>query len=155
MPFPELLEQSLNRLQGAASFDRTDPAHQERLGGFLLQLYSAGIVDFRAHNPAIARTVSERPVASPVARWQARQGRFVTSLFHVAVNIEDEIGRQLFAWLDGNHDRPALQTKLWDFLKAQGTLNLPGQDETALKRKLESDLDNNLVKLAQSGLLIG
>jgi hypothetical protein len=73
----------------------------------------------------------------------------------VAVNIEDEIGRQLFAWLDGNHDRPALQTKLWDFLKAQGTLNLPGQDETALKRKLESDLDNNLVKLAQSGLLIG
>jgi hypothetical protein len=73
----------------------------------------------------------------------------------VAVNIEDEIGRQLFAWLDGTNDRVTLLAKLWDFLQAQGTLNSAGQDEAALKRKLESDLDTNLVKLAQSGLLIG
>ena len=43
----------------------------------------------------MARKASERPVASPVARWQAQHGNSVSNLFHVAVKVEDEIGRSL------------------------------------------------------------
>lgn len=151
LPFPELLQRTTQRNNKEDKSTRRD---SEDLKGFLLRLYAAGIVEFRASAPTFTSTVSEYPVASPVARWQAARGSFVTSLFHIAVKVEDEIGRQLLTWLDGTHDRKALREMLWDFLKARNALNQTSDSELELRQKLAADLDQNLAKLSRLGLLV-
>jgi hypothetical protein len=76
-------------------------------------------------------------------------------LFHIAVKIEDEIGRSLLTWLDGTLDRKALLEKLWGFLESKKALDLPDGDESAARRELETNLEKNLEKLARLGLLAG
>ena len=112
------------------------------------------MVDFRTHLPALARAVSVQPVVSPLMRWQARHGDVVTSQLHISVKIEDEVGRCLLSSLDGTLAHGALAEKLWDLLKSKNALP-HGDDETAQRRQIESDLERNLEKLARMGLLVG
>jgi SAM-dependent methyltransferase len=155
LSFDELLNQAKIRLQQADVRDESDGQTRERFSSFLLQLYSAGVVELRAGLSPIARSVSDRPVASPIARWQAQHGDVATTVFHVAVRIEDEIGRSLLIWLDGTLDRKALLVKLWDLLKSKDALILPDGNETAARQELEQKLEQNLQKLAGLGLLVG
>lgn len=150
LPFAELLLKSTTHLGPRHSPAATDA---DALQKFLLQLYAANIVEFRASAPAFTTQVSARPVASPVARWQATRGDFVTSLFHIAVKVEDEIGRQLLTWLDGTRDRTALTDKLWQLFQSQNALQNLGRNETETRQKLAAELERNLEKLARFGLL--
>lgn len=152
LPFAELLAKASTRL-GTATHPSASDA--EGLRKFLLQLYAANIVEFRASAPAFTTNVSERPVASPVARWQAARGDFVTSLFHIAVKVEDEIGRNLITWLDGTHHREALAAKLWQLLQSQNAGQNLGHSEAAARAKIAAELETNLKKLARFGLLAG
>lgn len=151
LPYADLLEQAQTQLA-----KRREPTSDEAnaLRGFLLQLYAAGMVEFRAGAPAFTSVVSERPMASPVARWQATRGDFVTSLFHIAVKVEDEIGRHLLSWLDGQHDHPSLLGKLWQFLQSKSALESKASEESVVRAKLGSELETNLRKLARLGLLV-
>jgi SAM-dependent methyltransferase len=153
VPFGELLEQSLALLRDTPTAHDQSPHQGPRLCEFLLQLYSAAIVDFRTVAPRMVHHASERPLASPVARWQVRRENFVTSALHIAVQIEDEVGRSLLSWLDGTNDRTALHEKLWHLLRSHNAL--PDGDETTARRELASQLEKNLAKLARLGLLAG
>ncbi len=155
LPFEEMMQQAMISSSQEGVSDQSDAQAREHLSEFLLKLYSAGIVEFRASLPLIARGASERPVASPVARWQAQQGDVVTSLFHIAVKVEDEIGRRLLSWLDGTLDRKALLERIWILLESKKALVIPNGDETAARRAIELSLENNLEKLARLGLLVG
>src|SRR5439155_21852210 len=148
LPFEEVMQQAMISSRQEQVSDSNDGQAREQLSEFLLKLYSAGIVEFRASLPPIARGASERPVASPVARWQAQHGEVVTALFHIAVKVEDEIGRHLLSWLDGTLDRKALLEKLWFLLESNKALVIPNGDETAARREIELGLQNNLEKLA-------
>ena len=128
---------------------------ESRLSEFLLRIYHAGTVEFRTWLPPIARAVSERPVASPVARWQARHGLFVTSLFHIAVKVEDEIGRSLLSWMDGTVDHGGLLERIEQLLVSRDALILVDGDASAVRRKLAGELEANLAKLTRLGLLVG
>lgn len=154
MPFAEARQQAgtLLQNQGVTADGPAEPP--EKLAAFLLELYSAGVVEFRTHLPALAGTVGARPVVSPLMRWQVRHGDMVTSQLHMAVKIEDEIGRCLLSSLDGTLTHDALVEKLWNFLKSKNALP-PGDDESAQRRRVESDLKKNLEKLARMGLLVG
>lgn len=132
--------------------DRSEAAAQ--LAGFLLQVYSAGIIDFRYSASSAAANVSDRPVGSALARWQLQKRNLVTSLYHLPVQIEDEVGRNLLAWLDGSLDRSALANRLWEFMKTRRALK-ENSSETEARRDLETQLDQNLQKLARVGLLAG
>jgi len=154
LPFDELLHKAANTLTQAGIATENESELAEKFSAFLLDLYGAGVVEFRTKAPAIARTISERPEVSPLTRWQVQQGQFVTSQFHVAVKIEDEIGRCLLSSLDGTLDRPALLEKLWQLLKSKNALNVQDHDEITLRQKIETDLDRNLEKLARLGLLV-
>ncbi|PYJ79720.1 MAG: hypothetical protein DME22_25055 [Verrucomicrobia bacterium] len=155
LPFEEVLQQAMISSSQERVSDPNDGQARERLSEFLLKLYSAGVVQFRAGLPPIARGASERPVASPVARWQAQHGDIVTSMFHIAVKVEDEIGRHLLSWLDGTLDRKALLERVWFLLESKKALVVPNGDETAARREIELSLENNLEKLARLGLLVG
>ena len=153
MPFELLLAAAMSRLTDAGIVEINDPT-RVALCEFLLRLYASGTVELRTSSPTLARQTSVRPVASPVARWQVQRGNLVTSLFHIAVKIEDEIGRCLLSSLDGHHDRAALTEKIWQLLKSKNALIISDGDEATARRKIESDLESNLEKLAKIGLLV-
>jgi SAM-dependent methyltransferase len=54
----------------------------------------------------------ERPTASPLARWQARQGPELTSLAYTTVRMEEPAARALIGLLDGTRDRAAIRADL-------------------------------------------
>lgn len=127
------------------------------LGAEILQCYTANMVELRTSPANFTIQVSERPVASPLARWQANSGLRVTSLRHEVVNL-DEFNRQLVKLLDGNHDRAALLEAL-NGLVAKGVLvaeqqGQPVKDPTALRELLTQVLDYVLPYLARCNLLL-
>ena len=62
--------------------------------------------------PQVAEIPSERPLASVVARWQARNGTKVTNLWHHTLDLQDAPARALLALFDGTRDRDALDAAI-------------------------------------------
>ena len=154
LAYSEVLRQALAPQSQAGVSRASDGDSSNRLASFLLELYGAGVVEFRTTLPATVREVSPRPSASPLARWQVRQGDFVTSQFHIAVKVEDEVGRCLLSSLDGTLDRTALLERVWMLLKSKNAVVVPDGDEALARSKVAEDLDKNLDKLARLGLLV-
>ncbi len=75
-------------------------------------------------------------------------------MLHIAVKIEDDIGKSLLTWLDGTLDRKALLVNLWALLQSKNALTLLNGDESAARRELEASLERNLGKLVRLGLLV-
>ncbi len=154
LAFEELHLEAAERLKHQG-IKGSETQSREKLADFLLSLYSAGVVEFRTEVPVVARKASEKPMASPVARWQAHQGDFVSTLFHIAVKVEDAIGQSLLCWLDGTLDRTALVEKTWRLLESKNALNLQDGNTAAARGEIASKLEQNLEKLARLGLLVG
>jgi hypothetical protein len=62
--------------------------------------------------PPLAVTVGERPVASPLARWQATRRDQLTNLRHEVVRISDATAREVLTLLDGSRGRGQLADAL-------------------------------------------
>jgi methyltransferase-like protein len=104
------------------------------------KLYAAGLLELYTHPPKLKRTVSQRPVASSLARAQARQGHSVTNLRHGKIDLEDQTTRRLLILLDGTRDQNQLLAQL---------------RETAGGTQISSDeLETNLRHCAELALLI-
>src|SRR3954468_16055874 len=85
-----------------------------------------------------ARDPGERPVASPLARWQAAHGGGLTSLGYTTVRMGEPAARALIELLDGTHDRRGIVAAL--------------RERTGLELT-EDDLEANLRELARLFLL--
>ena len=85
----------------------------------------------------------KRPLASPLARWQARRGGSITNLEHEALLIADALPGALLALLDGRHDRAALDAAVGPGLEV---------DDPGARREL---IDEYVRQFAKLGLLIG
>jgi hypothetical protein len=102
--------------------------------------------------------VSERPVASPLARLQARADGRVTNLRHYSTEAS-AFDRLVLVHLDGSRDRAALLEVLAR-LVADGFVELrpeggPAPEEGGSGEDLTQALDRSLRRLAQSALLLG
>jgi hypothetical protein len=122
------------------------PDEADKLAGLLTAVWMTGLVQFHGHVPRYSPAVPERPVASPLARLQARSGEFVTTLLHGTIRIEDAPSRHLLQLLDGTRDRDRLTA---DMLAAFPPDQRPTPDS------LRAALDRNLARLARAGLLVG
>ena len=78
----------------------------------------AGAVQPHVHAPALGTTAGSRPVASAVARAQVAQGTGVTSLRHVAVDLDDELARRILPLLDGTLDAAGVAAALGESREA-------------------------------------
>lgn len=131
------------------------------LGQALLSCYVSAPTNYLTLNLnpiRFALTISNRPVASPLARLQADTSNRVTSLAHEIVALE-EFDRQLVRHLDGNRDRAALLSALSDLVK-NGELFVEeeGKLVTEIERVrnlLDQVLDQRLSALARNALLMG
>jgi methyltransferase-like protein/SAM-dependent methyltransferase len=131
----------------------------ETLSEILLRIYGTGVLELYPRAPDFVVQVSERPVASPLARFQVERGPDVANLRHDQVEIEDEIGRELLRLLDGTRNRDSLLEDLAAAVSSgKVLLNEEGQPlrgEDEVRRVLSRDLETNLQKLAQLALLVG
>lgn len=128
--------------------------------------YSNSLVDFHSYLPAYVPVVSERPVASTVARYQVRQGGLVTNLRHERVTLDNLDGFVLYH-LDGSRDRAALVDLIMDGPVAHGALSVQqadgpaargagnALDEQAMRALLATELERKLDWFACAALLVG
>lgn len=159
VPFKELLREARARLNGASS-DIVEDA--QVLGAGLLNAYGRGdsLVELHTCPPSFVLEVSERPVSSPVARYQARSGIMVTNLRHERVDLTG-LSCHLLPCLDGSRDRAALLEIMQRWLE-EGTIKLDGDAEEGpveeagqVRGKLEEMLETRLQKVARAALLVG
>lgn len=129
------------------------------LGANLLRAYgySPQLVGLHTCTPPLVREVSERPRASPVARFQTQDGTVVTNLWHKRVRL-DPLQRHLLRHLDGTRDRTALLNDLTS-LVTEGVLTVqqeggPVEDSSVTRTILAQGLEQHLHILAQAALLI-
>jgi len=134
LAFPELLERVRSRL------GRSDPQDPRALGEILLRTCQAGLVELHVHQPRFTLQPGERPLASPLARFQLHSSDMIATLRHTRVRIEGALERQLLLLADGTRDRAAL-------LEALNAFAAPRLIST-------QELQDALAKIARLALLL-
>ncbi len=161
LTMPELVTQAAALLDGHEG-PAPDPSEEdwEVLCSNLLKayVYSDDLVEVHIYPPQFTLHVSERPVASPYARWQARQDVKVTNLRHERVEV-DPLNQYLLPFLDGTRDCAALVDLLLAGPVAGGKLvveqnDQPVTDPAEAREILEAELRANLEWLAHAALLM-
>jgi methyltransferase-like protein/SAM-dependent methyltransferase len=127
------------------------------LANALLQAHLAGHVEIHAGEETFVTAVSERPVASALARLQIRKGTATSTLRHQSINVVDSLGINLIQLLDGTRDRTTLLTDLAELIKS-GSATVPGEggpitDFDLALTQLSDGLDTHLADLARLGVL--
>jgi methyltransferase-like protein len=160
LAFVELLARARARA-GRVQNDAAEipQADAQDLGEFLLRCYTINFVELHACPSPFLTELSYRPLASPLARLQSRNGPVVVSLRHLTLRIEDRLGVRLLGLLDGSRDRAALVDELTRLILSGDTPLLrdgqPLTEPAQVRNSVSADLDNNLRALAKLGLLVG
>ncbi len=159
--FNQLLAEARSRVNGATGQDVVQPdiaVDTQVLGMNLLQAYgrSENLVEFHVYAPPLAATVSQYPVASPVARFQAKNGHKITNLRHERVT-PDKIAIELLPLLDGSRSRADLIRILEekDVVEVEQQDGRPIGDAEEIRGVLVEVVEEKLNQLAQAALLTG
>lgn len=105
VPFETLLTTVQEVLERVEDGDRLDLRRQ------IFQCVAGGLLEVRVGEDPFATEIADRPVASPLARYEASAGGRASSLRHQNIPV-GPIGRFLIRLLDGEHDRIALARAL-------------------------------------------
>ena len=149
----------LNRTSGGPPVETTDEDWHVLCSNLLKAfVYSEDLVEIHVAAPQFSLEVSERPVASPWARWQAREETKVTNLRHERVEV-DPLNQYLLPFLDGSRDCNALIDLLLAGPVASGKLvveqdDRPVTDAATAREILNAELQGNLEWLAHAALLV-
>jgi len=98
----------------------------EMLADAMLRCAMVRLLDLTTHAEHCATRLSSRPVASPLARHEARTESLVTSLSHVQVRLSD-FDRTLLTKLDGTRDERML---VCEMMAAAATEDVRGVEAT-------------------------
>jgi methyltransferase-like protein len=137
--WPETL--SFSSLLASASQLTSEDATPDGLANILIATYAAGVIELHAEPRRCVSRISQFPVASQLARSQARRGRLITTRRHTTIEAADEKVLLLLGLLDGEHDFAALAREL------RPVLQLPEAD-------LAKGIQANLALLASAGMLV-
>jgi methyltransferase-like protein len=158
--FEELYRLSRARLREEIGDAPVENDDLKSFGDRMLQGYAARVIELRVTAPRLAFSISERPVASPLARYQLANGATtVTNLRHEAVELP-ELPRRILMLLDGTRDTEAVATDIVKLGRA-GTIGIREQeggpavtDPARLEALLRALVADNLPKLVRVGLLL-
>lgn len=157
-PVAEIVEETAQAF--AERFADKDPeAVRADLGRILVQGYFRKMVDF-AVGPSSRRAAVaplEHPEALPLARWQAAQGKRVSSPRLEMLNTDPFVGK-FITFCDGTRDRSALIEAMTDALdKKEYQLNENNQPVTDPDRArfiIEKLYDGSLENLRRLGVVV-
>ncbi len=145
--FHQLLHEARARVGGP------EEAGDERtLAETLFRCCHWGLVELHLHWPRFTLEVSDRPVAHPVARYQAEHGNRVTNVLHQTLAI-DPVERIILPALNGQADRVMLANDLRR-LATDGKLKLKSGTPADALGALPAALETCLRRFARAGLLV-
>jgi methyltransferase-like protein len=124
----------------------------------LRRCQEARMVHMHLHEPHYVPFVSPLPVASPVARFQARFGETVTNLLHEAVQLHP-LDREILRLLDGNITADGLTDIMVEDFKA-GAVEVEDWPEDKntpeeIRRQMANGIKESLKRLSSLALLVG
>lgn len=132
------------------------PAEQDvgLLAANLLQAftYSMQLVELHAYLPAFTVEISEKPIGSSFARFQAKAGARVTNLRHERVDL-DGVSHIVLQCLNGQHDLESLVDVLMTLLE-RGAIRLRDGDSPTREQMID-EVERSLCWLAGVALLVG
>jgi hypothetical protein len=163
VPFEELLNQARSMVAAGQGIDNSPEKtarDAEVLATNLLMAYtqSAQLLELHVHPPRFATDISQRPLASPVARWQIEQNAVkITNLRHERVKL-DPFQRYVMQRLDGKHSLPELIEALAALVET-GQFSLkhkaqPVEEPQQIREMLTSLVQRALPQLARQALLV-
>lgn len=124
---------------------RPSPA-TDSLASELFDLWLAtGAIDLLMSPPRLSSAAGERPVACPLARWQATHGAVVTNRLHQEVQVPDAIVRWVLPRLDGTRTRRDL---------AREARHLQDEGSRSTDVELESVIAACIDRLSACGLVV-
>ncbi|MEA2838600.1 MAG: hypothetical protein QOD89_3150 [Bradyrhizobium sp.] len=111
LSFDELLEQASRQLDPA---NTRGPAANDiqLLVEAMYVLACSGEVTFQVSRPNLTTTISDRPLASLLARKQSESDTLVTNLLHQSVRLEDEQACRILQLLDGTRSFEQLVARI-------------------------------------------
>lgn len=155
----ELCSQARARIDGRAMTSAaTRAADLQQIAEGLLKFYkiAGDLVAFRLRPLRITTQPGPRPLARPLARWQAQAGQSATNLRHEFIDLE-EFGRQVLLRLDGEHTRQDLVRELVGLIEAgRLTVRQDGKqvtDPQQIEQATVQFLDRQIDQFAQLALL--
>jgi methyltransferase-like protein len=159
VPFEKLVSEVECRARQELGFvPKPDQDPASELADFVWLTYSAGLLDLHVHVPPFTTQVSERPVASPLARLEARDGEVITTLHHRSLRLGDSLQRGLVMLLDGTRDHDALRKELLKLFQS-GALTLvegdkPVSDMQIVEKRIAAETEDVLRGLARTAVLM-
>lgn len=141
LPYGDLRERGCARAEMKLPLELESEAKLIRM---LVASFANGVAEFRMYQAPFVTEVSERPVASTVARHQAATDLPVTSMRLTSFTIADPVLRQVLTLLDGTRDEQQLLAEMRKRLPAPA-----GESFTA------EELRKALGTLAGYGMLVG
>ncbi len=155
LTFDELFAAALD-LAGLTQIDEAQREALARdLSNDLTTIFAGGLLQAWIVPPKFSDRVSERPVASPLARLQATASGRVTNLRHEPVTLEG-FARHVITRLDGNHDRVELVHSIRQAMTT-GELEVKHKDQrvaTIDEQTLHRILEGTLQTLVHHALIV-
>ena len=160
MSFDELLEQSRAILRSndvAIVSGEVVEKEAEDLRDSLFQCFCDHLIELNVTQPNATTEVSERPVASALARHTAEPSRWVTTLTHEQVQL-DEVTARILPLLDGTHDLLQVTAAVLR-LTEDGTIVATRDGSKVIDRKeieveIRGHVQMRLQQLGDAGLLV-
>jgi methyltransferase-like protein len=153
--FRTLLKETKKLLETREQREPTE-AEAHTLATQLLGIYgsaSNSLIELNVAAPRFTTAIENKPVASPLARWQAARLTYATNLRHEMVGLSD-MERIVVRCLDGSIDRKSLPSKCADVAAQEGV----GVKEFAQARdgagRKDATFDDLILGLAKKALLI-
>ena len=122
-----------------------------------LNLVMTNAIELHSHEASWVTQVTERPMTSRLARYQARNSAWLTNQRHEAVGV-DPVVREVIRYVDGRHSRTGIIEQM-KRLAERGRLNLqqegrPATDRAVMGQLIPTLVDRVLLFLAQNALLM-
>jgi len=160
LPFSRLAEEVEQLARERYGFtpqpDQDVPAD---IAEFVWSTYGAGLLDLHRTQLPFVVSVSDKPCASPLARWQARRSDVVATLHHRTLKLGNAIHRGIIALCDGSRDRASLRADLLQVF-ATGLLDWRDQDDkvvidmNVVGEAFDQQLEDFLQRAAHSAVFI-
>jgi methyltransferase-like protein/SAM-dependent methyltransferase len=149
--FSDLIERANELLQTQGFIYEDLEKEVEITANYLLQLNSPYAIKFHLAESKALDYVSEKPIASKFARWQAAQFGFANNFYGFNMNLPDNFTRSLLNFLDGTRTREDLIAELTKVVHADENMT----DKEEFLAKIPENVDQNLFVLAKMGFLVG
>lgn len=161
IPFEELLlrSRSIFREQAVEMVSaKVLENEKEELKKTLLRSFFSDAAQFLVTPPVYTNRITVKPIASPFARYQVKDGSTVTNLRHEQVLLEETTKQRLLAMLDGNHNKDDLLQTLHELILSEEEVLLWENEEITpshpeYQKLLEEVLRSTLSRFTENALL--